>query len=361
MVTYKDAGVDILKGDEAVERMTRYVRSTYTPQVLPGSHGAFAGLFQLDYPRGILRKNYRDPILVAATDGVGTKLEIAFRMGIADTIGIDLVAMCVNDLIVQGAEPLFFLDYIAVGKLKPVQVAAIVKGITAGCLDAGCALLGGETAEMPGFYPAGHYELAGFAVGVVERSRLILGRTVAPGDQIIGLHSSGVHSNGYSLVRKLFLDGSWDLKSVPEGGDDSLGEMLLRPTRIYVRPLLGLLRSYRRKRPVHAIAHITGGGLPGNLPRVLGPRALHAVIWKDSWTPPPIFRLIRKAGSVPEAEMFRVFNMGIGMVLVVSPHFCESILAQLEAARVPASHIGEIRAGSSRQRVILRRRRATRR
>ena len=342
MVTYKDSGVDIDKGDEAVERMSQYVRSTHTPRVLPGSHGAFAGLFRLDYPRGILRRDYKDPILVAATDGVGTKLEIAYRVGKADTVGIDLVAMCVNDLIVQGAEPLFFLDYVAVGKLDPKQVATVVKGIAEGCCQAGCALLGGETAEMPGFYPVGHYELAGFSVGVVERSRLIVGADVAPGDQIIGLHSNGIHSNGYSLVRKLFLQKKWKLDATPPGFDAPLGDVLLRPTQIYVKSILTLLRAYKRKRVVHAMAHITGGGLPGNLPRVLGPNGLRAVIWRNSWPVPPIFRLIKKEGRVPPKDMLRTFNMGIGMVCVVSRHFCGSILSRLEAMGVPASHIGEI-------------------
>jgi phosphoribosylformylglycinamidine cyclo-ligase len=357
MVTYRESGVDLRRGDEAVERMARYVRSTYTPRVLPASHGAFAGLFQLDYPRGgILRKNYRNPVLVASTDGVGTKLEIAFRTGIADTIGIDLVAMCVNDVVVQGAEPLLFLDYIAVGKLEPGQVASIVKGIAAGCREAGCALLGGETAEMPGFYPDGHYELAGFVVGVAERSRLILGREVRPGDQIIGLLSSGIHSNGYSLVRKIFLDGSWDLTQKPLGLDAPLGEALLRPTRIYVRPILSLLAAYRRKKVVHALAHITGSGLPGNIPRVLPP-GTRAVLWRDRWETPAILRLVQQAGKVPEREMFRVFNMGIGMVIVVSRHFCDSVLARLQALRVPAAHIGEIVRGKGDVKI---RRQATR-
>jgi phosphoribosylformylglycinamidine cyclo-ligase len=340
--------------------MSRYVRSTYTPQVLSCSHGAFAGLFRLDYPRGILRRDYKNPILVASTDGVGTKLEVAYRTGVADTVGIDLVAMCVNDLIVQGAEPLFFLDYIAVGRLEPEQVAAVVKGIAAGCREAGCALLGGETAEMPGFYPDGHFELAGFAVGVVEESRMILGRGVRPGDQLIGLLSSGVHSNGYSLVRKLFLNGKWDLGATPAGLDAPLGEVLLRPTRIYVKPVLAVLSAYRHKRAVRAMAHITGSGIPGNLPRVLPPWA-RAVIWRDRWEPPPIFRLIEETGRVSGTEMFRVFNMGIGMVLVVSKHSLGAILARLEKLRVPAAHVGEIAAGGSRPGVVFQKSSAGRR
>jgi len=343
MVTYKNSGVDIEAGDRAVEKMTRYVRSTYSPQVLTGSHGGFAGLFQLDYPKGILRRSYRDPILVGCTDGVGTKLDIALRMGVVDTIGIDLVAMCVNDLIVQGAAPLFFLDYIAVGKMKPDQVAEIVKGIAAGCREAGCPILGGETAEHPGLHGAGHLDLAGFAVGVVERRRLIDGSGVRAGDNIIGLASSGVHSNGYSLLRKIFLDKPrWSLgKRVSELGC-TLGEELLRPTRIYVDPVMSVLGSYRRKRPVHAICHITGGGFIGNIPRVIRSRYV-AHLEKGSWPVPPIFEVIRKAGRVKTEEMYRVFNMGIGMALVVSPHFTDSILRHLRKRRVPAWRIGEIR------------------
>jgi len=353
MVTYKDAGVDIDAGDEAVRLMRPHVRSTYTPQVLEGSHGGFAGLFQLDYPPGILQRNYKNPVLVGSTDGVGTKIEVACAMGVADTIGIDLVAMCVNDLIVQGAEPLFFLDYVAVGKLEPALVASVVKGVAAGCREAGCALLGGETAEMPGFYREGRYDLAGFAVGVAERSRLILGQDVEPGDQIIAFLSSGIHSNGYSLVRKLFLDHDWDLGKTPPGFDEPLGQVLLRPTRIYVKPVLSVLRNYRVKKVVHALAHITGGGLPGNIPRVLPP-GVDAVLYRNRWDVPPIFRLIQETGEVPESEMFRTFNMGIGMVMVVSTHFRDSILSQLAEMHVPATAVGEIVEGTGK--VLFKRR-----
>ena len=344
---YKSAGVDIKAGDAAVELMANHVRSTHTPQVLTSSHGGFAGMFQLDYPRGLLRRNYKNPVLVASTDGVGTKLEVAYRTGIADTIGIDLVAMCVNDILVQGAEPLFFLDYIAVGKLKPWLVAEVVKGIAAGCRQAGCSILGGETAEMPGFYPNGHYELAGFSVGVVEKRRLILGRSVTPGDQVIGLFSTGVHANGFSLVRKIFFKGGASLKDTPRGLDAPLGQTLLEPTRIYVKPVLSILRSYRMKKVVHAMAHITGGGLPGNLPRVLPP-GVDAVLRRNRWQVPPIFQLIQQTGKISDQEMFRVFNMGIGLVLIVSPHFLDSILRKLAALQVPAAHIGEIVKGRGR-------------
>ncbi|MEM7232924.1 MAG: phosphoribosylformylglycinamidine cyclo-ligase [Planctomycetota bacterium] len=352
MVTYKDSGVSLKNADEAVDRISKYVRSTYSPKVLTGSHGGFAGMFQLDYPAGILRKAYRQPVLVACTDGVGTKLEVAYKTGIADTIGIDLVAMCVNDLIVQGAEPLFFLDYIAVGKLEPELVAQVVKGIADGCRESGCAILGGETAEMPGFYPENHYELAGFSVGVVEKSRVINGRNVQPGDDVIGIPSSGIHSNGYSLVRKVFLSGR-PKKSVLErelkGCELPLGRELLRPTRLYVKPLLKIIRKYRTKKPIKALAHITGGGLEGNVPRVLPP-GMDVVIDKKSWKIPPIFRHLKREGKVPEREMFRVFNMGIGMVMVTSPHFTSSILDQLADAGYPSYKIGKVTKGKGKLR-----------
>jgi phosphoribosylformylglycinamidine cyclo-ligase len=352
MVTYKDAGVDIRAGDRAVDKMARYVRSTYSPQVLGNSHGGFAGLFQLDYPRGLLRREYKNPILVGCTDGVGTKLDVAYRTGIADTIGIDLVAMCVNDLIVQGAEPLFFLDYIAVGKMNPEQVASIVKGIAAGCRQSGCAILGGETAEMPGFYPKGHYELAGFSVGVVEQTRIVNGSQVKPGDHIIGISSSGLHSNGYSLVRRIFFSKGrrrWRLDRQVDELGCTLGEELLRPTRIYVKPVLSVLRRYRQKRVVHAMAHITGGGLIGNIPRVL-PTNCDAVLRKGSWDVPPIFPLMKKLAGVPNHEMMRVFNMGVGLAMVVSPHFSRSILQQLEDLKYDAWLIGEIARGKGKVR-----------
>ena len=358
MVSYKDSGVDLDAGDAAVRLMAEHVRSTYTPQVFHGSHGAFAGLFQLDYPHGLLRRNFRDPVLVACADGVGTKLDVAFRMNRADTVGVDLVAMCVNDLVVQGAEPLFFLDYVAVGKLKPRLVADIVKGVADGCREAGCALLGGETAEMPGFYRNGQYDLAGFAVGVAEKRRLILGDLVSPGDQVIGLHSSGLHSNGFSLVREIIDRKRLKLSSRVGGLDAPLGELLLEPTRIYVKPLQRLFARYRRKRVVHAIAHITGGGLVGNLSRVLE-RSVDAVIWKNRWETPELFRFLQEVGEVSDREMYRVFNMGIGMALVVSPHFCDSILQHLKDLNMPATHVGEIVPGKGR--VVWRKSRRKRR
>ncbi len=347
MATYKDSGVDIEAGDLAVERMSHYVKSTHSPKVLSNSHGGFAGMFLLDYPKGILRREYKNPVLMACTDGVGTKLEVAIRLGISDTVGIDLVGMCVNDLIVQGAEPLFFLDYIAVGKLDPEQVAGIVKGIAKGCRECECSILGGETAEMPGFYPPGHYDIAGFSVGVAERSRIIDGRSVQPKDVIIGVASSGLHSNGYSLARKVFLKGR---KPKLDKFDDrlgcTLGEELLRPTRLYAKPVLNILRRYRHKRPIRAMAHITGGGLVGNVPRVL-PKGLDAVIRKGAWEIPPIFELLKKQGKVPEAEMYKVFNMGIGLAVVVSPHFANSIIHQFNQMGFPSWRIGEVVKGTN--------------
>jgi phosphoribosylformylglycinamidine cyclo-ligase len=352
MVTYKESGVDIRAGDEAVERIGRHVRSTWTPRVLGKSHGGFAGLFQLDYPKGILRREYKNPVLVGCTDGVGTKLEVAFRMGVADTIGRDLVAMCVNDLVVQGAEPLFFLDYIAVGSLDPPQIEEILKGIAAGCREARCAILGGETAEMPGFYRPGNYELAGFAVGVVEKSRLILGDRVREGDEVIGLASSGIHSNGYSLVRKIFFQSRrWKLRERAAGLRRTLGEELLEPTRIYVRPILEILQRYKKKQVVHALAHITGSGLPGNIPRVI-PKHLDVVLQKGDWPIQRIFRLIQEVGRIAEEEMFQVFNMGIGMVMVVSPAYTDSILKQLAELKFPAWRIGRVLRGKNR--VLIR-------
>ena len=355
MVTYKDSGVDLTAADEAVRKIGQYVRSTYGPQVIAGSHGGFAGLFQLNHPNGLLRRNYKDPVLVACTDGVGTKLDVAYRTGVAETIGIDLVAMCVNDLVVQGALPLFFLDYIAVGKIRPELVARIVEGIAAGCLESRCAILGGETAEMPGFYKNDHYELAGFSVGVVEKSRLISGKNICPGDQLIGLASSGIHSNGYSLVRKLFFSKNGtkvDLDETLSGCELPLGRELLKPTRIYVRPVLAVLRNYRRKKVVKGMAHITGGGLPGNVSRVLPP-TVDAVINTKSWEVPAVFQHIRRRGKVPVREMFRVFNMGIGLVMVVSPFFQDSIIEQLKRLGVPARRIGEVVEGSGQVRLTI--------
>jgi phosphoribosylformylglycinamidine cyclo-ligase len=330
-LTYKAAGVDIRAGDEAVRRLAPHARATYRPEVL-GDIGAFAGFFRV--PAGL-----RDPVFVASTDGVGSKLKVAFLAGRHDTVGIDLVAMSVNDLLVHGAEPLIFLDYIGIGRLVPRRVEAIVGGIAAGCREAGCALLGGETAELPDFYPPGEYDLAGFAVGVVERAGLVDGRAVRAGDVLLGLASSGLHSNGYSLVRKVVFErlGYRVTDRAPELAQP-IGQALLTPTRIYVRPVLGLLRAGV---PVHAMAHVTGGGLTGNLPRVL-PSGCRAVVRRGAWPVPPIFDWLRHAGRVDEAEMFRVFNMGVGFVCVVPAAAAARARRTLEASGVPAWEIGEI-------------------
>ncbi len=305
--TYKKAGVDIDAGNEAVRLMGAAVRSTFRPEVL-SELGGFGGLFALDTHK------YKEPVLVSGADGVGTKLKIAFMADKHDTIGQDAVAMCVNDILVQGAEPLFFLDYLAMGRLEPAKVAEIVGGVAVGCRLAGCALLGGETAEMPGFYPDGEYDLAGFAVGVVERQKLVNGNGSLAGDSVIGLPATGLHSNGFSLARKIFFESvGWSLNSyIPELGK-TLGEELLTPTKIYVRSVLNLLANIT----VRGMAHITGGGLPENVPRCLPP-GLGVSLERQAWTVPPVFALLQRLGDVSQDEMFRTFNMGIGFVLVIA-------------------------------------------
>lgn len=331
-MTYKEAGVDIAAGEAMVEGIRTLVEKTYSPRVV-GTLGGFAGLFSLDFSEKLLKQNYRDPILVSCCDGVGTKLKVAFRAGKLDTVGIDLVAMNVNDLVCVGAEPLFFLDYVAVGRLEPKRMRDIIAGVSAGCVQAGCALLGGETAEMPDFYKAKEFDMAGFAVGVVERNKIIDGSRVKPGDAIIALASDGLHSNGYGLARKVvFEKAKLKLTDAPaelEGA--TVAEAMLKPTRIYVKAVLEVLRSYKRQRPVKAMAHITGGGLPGNLPRVL-PAGLTARLKRSGWVPPGIFDLIAKAGPVDQVEMFRVFNMGVGFVMVVSATHAAPVMARLRKA-----------------------------
>lgn len=393
-LTYKAAGVDVSANDRMVDMIGHSMRRTYDTRVL-SRHGGFAGLISLDYPERLLRRNYMEPVLVAGADGVGSKLLLGLEHERVGDLGIDLVAMCANDVLTTGAEPVFFLDYVACHRLVPSRIAEIVAGISRGCTLARCALLGGETAEMPELYQPTHVDLAGFCVGIVERRRIIDGRNVEPGDVILGLASSGIHSNGYSLVRKLLdrlprsgalpdelsaigdqlleedssnlesedsrIQGSRDSSEQEDSGrrgpasltprilepsDPRLADALLRPTRIYVVPILGLLRRYRRKRVVRAMAHITGGGLPGNLPRVI-PRDCDAVIWRRSWPVPPIFRLLQHLG-VDEEEMYRVFNMGIGFVLVVRPAFARSVAAQLEKMGEVVHRIGVIRRGSGR-------------
>jgi phosphoribosylformylglycinamidine cyclo-ligase len=344
-MTYRQAGVDIDAAETMVDEIRPLVQRTYSPRVLD-ELGGFAGCFSLDFADGLLRRNYRDPVLAACTDGVGTKLKVAFMANRLDTVGVDLVAMNVNDLVCGGAEPLFFLDYLAVGKLEPERMAEILKGISDGCVEAGCALLGGETAEMPDFYKAKEFDMAGFSVGVVERRRIIDGSRCEPGDVAIALASDGLHSNGYGLARKVLLGkGKFKLSDRPAELDGaSVGEELLRPTRIYVRQVQSVLQRYKVKRPVKAMAHITGGGLPGNLPRVL-PDGLTVRIKRDSWRIPGIFHLIAETGPVDALEMMRVFNMGVGFVMIVAPTFARSIMNQLNRAGQRCWVLGKVRKG----------------
>jgi len=329
--TYKDAGVDIDAGNRFVQMIKPLVKATTRPEVL-ADIGGFGGLFALN------TEKYKKPVLVSGTDGVGTKLKLAFLLDRHDTVGIDLVAMCVNDIIVQGAEPLFFLDYLATGQLSPEKGAEIVKGIAAGCQQAGCALIGGETAEMPGMYSDGEYDLAGFTVGVVDRDSIIDGSSINTGDKLIGIASSGLHSNGYSLARKVLLERmQLPLDQVPAGFDRTLGEVLLTPTKIYVKSILNLMRDFTIK----GMAHITGGGLLENVPRVL-PKHCRAVINCGSWEIPPIFTLLQQGGNIEETEMYRTFNNGIGMVLVVGPNDVDDILMRLHGLGEEASLIGSI-------------------
>jgi phosphoribosylformylglycinamidine cyclo-ligase len=338
---YRKAGVDIEAGDEAVERIKGLARSTFRPEVLHDL-GGFGGLFAPDL------KGISDPVLVAGSDGVGTKLRIAFAANRHDTIGIDCVAMCVNDLLVQGAEPLFFLDYLAVGKLEPAQVEEIIKGVAEGCRQAGCALLGGETAEMPGFYPPGEYDLAGFAVGMVDRPKIVDGSAIREGDQIIGLASSGLHSNGYSLARRVLLeDASLKLTDYQDDIGLSLAEELFKPTTIYVRTILDLLRKTR----VNGMAHITGGGLVGNIPRIL-PKNLSVEIYCKSWPVPSIFKMIADLGSVDRDEMYRVFNMGIGYVLVIPAEDLDQAVNHFADSGQQAFPIGKVVSGDNRVVII---------
>ncbi len=348
--TYRDAGVNLDAADQMEDLIGPLVRRTYGPRVLP-SHGAFAGLFRLDYDERLFQRNYREPVLVACTDGVGSKILLAVESRRYDTVGIDLVAMNVNDLLCTGAEPLFFLDYVAVHQLTPSIVADLVAGVTAGCEQAGCALLGGETAEMPDLYRRGHFDLAGFAVGVVERSRMIRRDNVRAGDVLIGLPSSGLHSNGYALARKALLgpDG-FKLGDHVRGLDEPLCDALLRPTRIYVRPILTVLRRYASRPMIAGLAHITGGGLPGNLPRLM-PDNCDALIQRGSWPIPPIFGLLEHRG-VAEDEMYRVFNMGIGFVLAVRPRSVRSVMAALLRAGEVSYVMGRVRKGRGRVEIV---------
>jgi phosphoribosylformylglycinamidine cyclo-ligase len=327
-----------------MSRLPRLLRRTHSPRVLP-AEGGFAGLFQLDFSDGLFARRYQDPVLVSGTDGVGTKLKIAQRVGVHRTVGIDLVAMCVNDVLCCGAEPLFFLDYIAMGKDDPTRLEEIVSGISDGCVAGDMALIGGETAIMPDMYQAEDYDLAGFCVGVVERAKVLDGTTISPGDAVIGIASSGLHSNGYSLVRKIVFDiGKLDTGARVEQLGATVGEVLLRPTTIYARAVRVVLRHYKVKSVVHGIAHITGGGLHENLARILPP-GIGVTIDRGSWPVPPVFTWLQQLGDVDDDEMFRVFNMGVGLVLVVSPYYAESIQQQLAKSGLESWLIGRAVSG----------------
>lgn len=333
-LTYAEAGVDIDAGEREVELIKKSVQATYIPGVM-GDIGGFGGLFRLKDHMG------DDPILVSGTDGVGTKLRLAIEMGIHDTIGQDCVAMCVNDVLVQGAKPLFFLDYIATGKLEPELMAEIVKGVANACIESGCALLGGETAEMAGFYGKGDYDVAGFSVGIVDRKDLITGENIAPGDVILGLPSTGVHSNGYSLVRRIISDNGLSLDKVYEGLDKPLGEVLLTPTRLYPKPVLPVIHGTT----VKGLVHITGGGFYDNIPRVL-PKGTRAVLDAEKWPLLPIFPFLMKKGGVDPHEMYRTYNCGLGMLLILSRENAEKAKEILASMDEPVYEVGEITEGN---------------
>jgi phosphoribosylformylglycinamidine cyclo-ligase len=351
-ISYEQSGVSIDANDEMVRQIYSCVASTFGPRVMD-LKGGFAGMFRLDYDEKLFKKNYKSAVLVACTDGVGSKVQLAGRIKKFDTVGIDLVAMNVNDMLVQGAEPLFFLDYLAVHKLELKTIAELVKGVAAGCRLADCALIGGETAEMPDTYRKGDFDMAGFAVGVVERGKIVTGRNIRSGDYILGLASSGLHSNGYSLVRNICFKkaGLKMTDTLDELDGAALGDILLEPTRIYARPIVKLLSQYKVKKVVHGMAHITGGGLVGNIPRVL-PKDCDAVIKKSSWPKHKIFTFLQEAGPVEEAEMFRVFNMGIGFVLIVAEDFANSIKKKLTKYGEQVYKIGRITTGTGK--VILK-------
>ncbi len=342
---YAKAGVDQTRKDGILDEVLRLMRRTHDPGVIDLPWG-FAGLYSLK-TSSLFERNYRHPVLVSCADGVGTKVKIATALGKHDTVGIDCVAMCVNDLIVMGARPLFFLDYIGCGKVKKKTLLALMRGLIEGCRQSDCALLGGETAEMPGVYPPGGYDLAGFCVGIVEKDRIIDGSSVRPGDDVIGLASNGVHSNGYSLVRKIV--GARGLKK--RFGQGTVGEALLTPTKIYAGAVKTVLRRYRVKRAVRTIAHITGGGLVENIPRVL-PKNCAVELHEGSWKVPPIFPWLQERGDVSREEMYRVFNMGLGLVMVTSPTHTKPILKTLIRAGEKAWITGKVVRGSGEVRIL---------
>ncbi|AEE96814.1 phosphoribosylformylglycinamidine cyclo-ligase [Mahella australiensis] len=327
---YKDAGVDVNAGYEAVRLIKQHVARTFIPGVI-GDIGSFSGLFAID------KDAYKEPVLVSGADGVGTKLKIAFALDRHDTVGIDCVAMCVNDILCQGAKPLFFLDYLATGKLEPAKAAKVVKGVADGCMEAGCALIGGETAEMPDMYAAGEYDLAGFAVGIVDRDNVITGQRIQKGDALIGLASSGVHSNGFSLVRRLLMD---KLDEYSDELDCTFGEELIKPTRIYVKPVLEALKAF----DIKGMAHITGGGFIENIPRMLN-KGLTAVIDRGAWHRPPIFQILQRLSGLDDTSMFNTFNMGIGLVMALPPNQADGAVAFFENVGCQTHIIGSIEEG----------------
>jgi phosphoribosylformylglycinamidine cyclo-ligase len=343
-LTYRDAGLDLELYEQTIAGMLPYLRRTHTPRVLDG-FGGFAALFSLDYNSRLFARNYRHPVLVTCTDGVGTKLKIAGLMGKHDTVGIDLVAMSVNDALCTGGEPLLFLDYLAMPRDDPALTRELIKGISDGCMEADCSLVGGETAILPDFYQPGDYDMAGFCVGVVERDHIISGKSIRPADVVLGLASTGLHSNGYSLARKvIFEHAGHKVTDFIPGLGRTVGEELLEPTRIYVRPIKNILQHYPvKKRVVRGLAHITGEGLPGNVPRVLPPG--RRVFLRRTWPVPPVFSWMQRLGGIDQQEMDRVFNMGIGFVMIVSPFYAESIVRRLREDRVPTEIIGEVREG----------------
>jgi len=351
-VTYKESGVDLDVYRQSMARLPRLLARTHSPRVMPLAQG-FAGLFELDFASPLFARRYEEPVLVACTDGVGTKLKVATLAGMHNTVGIDLVAMSVNDAICCGAEPLLFLDYIAMSHDDPALLEQVVEGVSAGCVESDCALLGGETAIMPDLYAPGDYDLAGFCMGVVERKRVIDGQAIAEDDLVIGVASNGLHSNGFSLVRRAVFDVAGLSPTDPAGPlDGTVAEELLRPTRIYVRAVRKILNAYRVKHVVHGIAHVTGGGLRENLGRIVPP-GVKAVLRHDSWTVPPIFGWIQSLGDVDDDEMQRVFNMGIGLVLVVSPFFADSIRGRLADCGMESWTIGHVTsAGPSDEQVV---------
>ncbi|MBS0210177.1 MAG: phosphoribosylformylglycinamidine cyclo-ligase [Planctomycetes bacterium] len=345
--SYKDAGVDLDIYEESMARLPRLLARTFSPRVVP-LVGGFAGLFQLDFAGPLFSRKYDEPLLVACTDGVGSKLTVATMADRHDTVGIDLVAMSVNDALCCGAEPLIFLDYVAMSHDDPNRLEQIVQGISDGCLQSDCALLGGETAIMPRTYQHGDYDLAGFCVGVVEKKRVIDGKAIAAGDVLIGVASSGFHSNGYSLVHKVVFDiGGYQINDHVEALDRTVADALLEPTRIYARPVRQILANYTVKSVVHGLAHITGGGLHENLERII-PAGLQAVIRRDSWPVPKLFTWLQEMGEIEQAEMDRVFNMGIGLVLVVSPYYATSIQHQLTDMGLENWTLGQMVEGSTR-------------